>query len=418
MTGNCLLHATRSIWEISRSSTRTSSVDDEPPPLIDDEEPREVPIFDITGRTTRHLMRPIARRGVVDEDDDEAVDRIRRREDAETSDWFEARSIPCPSQAAEAASISRILNVPIGQRQTYAIPKIIHRFWTGGPMRPGAFRHLFDDGEIARRAGWRCYLWYSTTVEDAVDTVLPEERRFLRQSQRDSLELAGYEIGFVEGLAPGARRGALQDVTEETVVKYAQVAAQAVVRHRNYDVVKYFSDFARLLYLHALGGFHIDVDMRLGDMDLTATYHHNDLAGEVPLLGTLARDSSNVDVVRRLRALKTWRDRGSAPQEGYLEAVTFLANAAMMGAGMYNGLIATRAATQHVRLAIREFQVRANKMLKTGDLPTAMGLQPIFLCGAGDGRNRNLAMCESVPPYVLRLDQVTDESDIGAGLRR
>jgi hypothetical protein len=407
-------HVNGSRWEAS--FPRSRPVGDDVPPLEDDE---EVPIFDITGRTTRRLLSSIR---------PPSIREIRRREDAQTEAWFEARRIRCPSQAREAEIISEALRVVIGKPNIHAIPKIIHRFWSGGAMRKGAFHNLYTAGEAARRAGWKCYLWYSTTIEDMLDAGLAEEQQRLRQSQRQALELAGYEIGFVEGLAPPRRRGALQFVDEETVIAYARIAARGVINNRDYDGVKYFSDFARLLYLHGLGGFHIDVDMGLGDMDLSCTYCHNDPAGEVPLLGTLARDSTNVDVVRRLKALKAWLKLGTAPKEDYYEAVRFLANAAMQGAGMYNGLIATRPNTSHGRLAIIEYQEKAKSLnrvellrgrqVASEGLPTGMAVQPTLLCGAAGRGALELAMCQSVPPYVIRLDQVTDESDIGAGVKK
>jgi hypothetical protein len=322
-----------------------------------------------------------------------------------------------PSQAAEAADLSTALGVPIGVRVTHAIPRIIHRFWTGGPMRAGAFRNLVVAGDLARQAGWQSHLWYSTTVEELVDPHLGGADQERRAIQREALERVGYSIGFIEGLAPAARRGAVQLVTEEDVVAFARVAGRAAQR-RDFDIVKYLSDLARLLYLNAIGGFHIDVDMALGDMDLGAVYHHNDAAGEVPLLGTLARDSTNRDVVRRLDDLRAWRRQGRVPRAEYREHVEYLAHAAWIGSGMYNGLIASRPRTTHLQIAIREYLVRARAAVKTGDLPTGMAVQPFLLCGQGSRQHLEQAMKESVPPYLLRLDQITAESDIGAGVVR
>ncbi|CAM4423670.1 hypothetical protein HJC22_31445 [Corallococcus exiguus] len=45
-------------------------------------------------------------------------------------------------------------------------------------------------------------------------------------------------------------------------------------------------------------------DMWLGDIELSKTCYHNDLNGQIPLLGSLARDSRDVEVGKHLRVLK------------------------------------------------------------------------------------------------------------------
>jgi hypothetical protein len=310
---------------------------------------------------------------------------------------------PVPGQAGEAKLISAQIGCQIGTSMRFAIPKIIHRFWTGGPMRTPAFKALYYDGQKATSAGWQSRMWFSSIIEEMLDQSLPDEKRLLRQSQRDTLKLAGYVICDIHD-------GPTQRGIRHPLTQLAQAAAQSVLNGAGYDNVKYFSDLARLLYLEAYGGIHIDVDMLLGDIDLSRTYYHNDANGQVPLLGTLARDNSDREVVERLSFLRESRRHLRVNTLRYEEAVGFLARRAVQGAGMFNALIASCPHTRHLAIAIQEY-------LRRGYLFTGMTLNRFLLMGDPPG-NPMLAQAalarssaESVPPYLLALDQITAESD-------
>lgn len=307
----------------------------------------------------------------------------------------------CPTMDEEAEELSRVLGCEIGTRRTNSIPKIIHRFWTGGPMRAEAVAALADDGRRARAAKWRSCLWYSSVIEDELDEVLSESAKSLRKSQRQCLQIDGYEICDIHHGPTGLR----------AMVSLAVAAAAAVRGSKNYDDVKYFSDLARLQYLFEHGGIHIDIDMTLGDFELGRTYYHNDPEGQIPLMGTLARDNSDVGVVNRLRFLQNARKEARVARMQYEDAVSFLARRAAQGACMFNALIASRARTRNIALAINEYLLRRG-------LVTGMAFNRYLLLG-GDLTNQQQQMqaieraaALSVPSYVLRLNQLTPESDL------
>lgn len=306
-----------------------------------------------------------------------------------------------PSLDEEAKEISTVLGHEIGTRRTYSIPRIIHRFWTGGPMRTETVTALAADGRRALAAGWQSRLWYSSVIEEELADTIAENKRRLRQSQRDALAVDGYQICDIHEGATGLTR----------LPGLAVLAAKTVLSGGGYDDVKYFSDLARLQYLFSYGGFHIDVDMTLGDLELGRTYYHNDPDGQIPLMGTLARDSSDVGVVNRLRFLQESRTALRVNRLQYEDAVKFLAVRAAQGAGMFNALIASRASTANLALAIEDY-------LRRKELFTGMALNRYLLLGNSRAnplqRQADLerASALSVPPYVLRLNQITPESDL------
>jgi hypothetical protein len=307
------------------------------------------------------------------------------------------------TQAADARRIGDELGITLGA-SPHTIPQIIHRFWSGGPMSRVVMNILAETAQRARAAGWQCYLWYSTTIEDALAAKLGEERVTLRDAQRKILEEGfGYQVCFVEGLGVSANPGAQVIATEAQIIALARAAATSVIRANDWDDVKYFSDLARLLYLYWMGGIHMDVDMGIGTMDMTLSYRHNDAAGEIPLLGTLARDNSDVTVASTLNFLHRAKTSGGADAEKYGLAIGSMASRAVNGAGMFNALIASRPKTTHLAAAVREY-IRRNTLL------SGMALQPILLTGQGGGDPEE-ALKLTVPPYLLSIQQLTPESD-------
>ncbi|HEX8537105.1 MAG TPA: hypothetical protein VF664_06545, partial [Cystobacter sp.] len=294
-----------------------------------------------------------------------------------------------------------------------------HRFWTGGPMSQGALHNLTGSSEVAARNGWRSFLWYSTTIENLLAKRVGEDKCMIRDTQREVLSNAGYSVVAVETLAPKGGLFSKPPFTQAQIVKVAQMAARSVLQGQGFDDVKYFSDLSRLMYLYAHGGHHLDVDMGLGTMELRQGYHHNDPSGEVPLLGTLGRDSTDQELVAHLRFLQEAGKKGSVTRSQYVDALRFLATRALNGAGMFNALIASRPGTKHLLLAILSFFQKAEQM---DMLPSGMSLQVTLLLGplekARPEGALNRAEAWSVPPYLTRLDQITDESDAGAGVKK
>ncbi|RKG99609.1 hypothetical protein D7X32_26035 [Corallococcus carmarthensis] len=286
-------------------------------------------------------------------------------------------------------------------------------------MSPAVVDDLVSDGARARQAGWTCYLWYSAEIERVLDGHLdgeikksegififskrplkPVDKRPTRANQRRRLELAGFRVLPIEKL----------DDSSNWLSELATLVGGAAVV-RNWDDVKYFSDLARLLYLNFVGGIHMDVDISLGDMDLTQTYFHNDPDGEVPLMGSLLRDQSD-PMIPKLRFLKRIRRRPLLTKEeydGYMEALSALVEKGMLAAGMLNALIASRPNTTHLQDTIDEFR---KAILKNKGLISGMALSRVMLFGKSRQGDVEQAMKWTVPPYLVRLDPDTDESNL------
>ncbi|RKH56424.1 hypothetical protein [Corallococcus aberystwythensis] len=304
-----------------------------------------------------------------------------------------------PSPDEEAQIMSRMIGADIGTRKRHAIPKIIHRFWTGGSIRKAALTGLIEDGDLATQHGWRSYLWYSETIEGLLEKKLGLDTQ-VRDSQRIALRMAGYTVCSLEEVREIGLRTQLHH--------FGTSAGMTCAQGGGWDEIKYFSDFARLAYLFAFGGIHIDIDMRLGDIDLSKTYYHNDVNGQIPLLGTLARDSRDVEVGKHLRVLKSLKGQLRVPWLKYEDSVRFLVERAVTGAGMFNALIASRPGTGHLALAL-------NKYCEQSDVISGMALQKYLLLGQAavhGSRGFQQAAVLTVPPYLLRLDQLTAESDL------
>lgn len=305
------------------------------------------------------------------------------------------------------------------------IPRILHRFWTGGPMREGAFRFLLDSARAAAH-GWTLISWRSRDIEEAWDCgadgrppTLRADERAIRDSQRAALARAGYALRSIEELLSPEAKLPLSDAIVRQVKATARVAAEHPDAGEERVNVKCFSDVARLVYLRALGGLHLDVDIGLGDMELDSVLRHHDLRGQVPLFGALGRDTESApEVAEDLRAAREARRRGVLDRE----KVKHLAERALLGARAYNAVIATRPDTEHLDAALRALLDDAARSGR--DLPSGMSVQRVLLCGplevergrgsTGDrGAEEALetAMRLSIPAYLTRLDQLTSESD-------
>ena len=347
------------------------------------------------------------------------------------------------SQADDATRLGTAIDSPVGQQDVHAIPKAIHRFWSGGPMTESSMGTLLESADKTDGKGWQHTLWYSRNFEDSIALQQPmttilgksfatpfgaektaydrdQARIRLREEQRQTLRDRGYQVRSIEELIPedGASSSG---VTQAELARGSQLAANSVKRGAGYDDLKFFSDLARLMYLHAEGGLHMDVDIGLGDMDLDQTYHHNDDAGQVPLMGTLARDHSDAGggplVSEKLALIRQHRDGpygSGVSEEEYQAAVATLGERAVAGAGMYNALIASRPGTAHLQAAVDGMAAHLRKPQPA--LVSGMTVNPELLGGQRDqadfGAKRNAGLAQSVPPYLLRLQHLTDDSDL------
>lgn len=302
------------------------------------------------------------------------------------------------------------------------IPKIVHRFWTGGPMRQGAFALLEDAASNAPQSpsraaehGWTLLLWSSRILDEA----LGGEGSSRRDAQRAALAEKGYSLRYIEDLLTDPRL-ALSDAHREIVLGAAHLAARLPDAVDAFDNVRFFGDIARLLILQAMGGLYLDVDIGLGDMELDRALRHNDPAGEIPLCGALGRSCD--DTPETAEDLATVRE---ARSRGHLErgALCRLAEQAHIRAMGYNAVLASRPHTARLQLAITELlrQVAVAEDV----LPPGTALQPVLLLGEqaltrGEGESlqvldaRTAALYSAaryaVPSYFARLDQLGPES--------
>ncbi|WP_437927505.1 RHS repeat-associated core domain-containing protein [Sorangium sp. So ce291] len=313
----------------------------------------------------------------------------------------DVKKMDYPDAGKEAQNIREKLGLSGDPPETHEIPKNIHRFWTGGPLSEDAMKRLVIDGKSASDNRWDLYLWHSKTVEEQLSKKLSKEAIAERELQREVLAAKGYKIRAIEDIPEGGR-----PFTKAQVEAAASRAAEGVLKEGDWDQVKHFSDLARLIYVREHGGFHMDVDIGLGDMDLSKTYYHNDPDGKVPLTGTLARDSAD-PINEYINKLREGRERGQISEDEYNESLREVVDRAEVAALMYNALIASRPRTGNLDEAIRRFLVQFED---DGDVPTGMDVQK-HLVGVGDEKL-------SVPPYLTRLDHVTDESDAGAGRKK
>ncbi len=331
----------------------------------------------------------------------------------------EEEGVPYYSQRQEAGLLAGMLESPNRHDQPeFPIPKQIHRFWTGGPLSESAMENLMDSAAKTEGTDWKHTLWYSSRIEKLMEKqgrIKPQKLRE-RELQRQQLLGLGYDVRAIESLAKSGNffsgyQNATSPVTSSELEGTADMAYKTFASGGGYDDIKYFSDIARLLYLHEIGGMHMDVDIGLGDMDLDTTYHHQDPEGRVPLLGSLLRNSDDKEPIANLNFLAELKQRGTIPNSAmakYLEAVGGLANQAKYGSGMYNALIASRPKNPNVANALAEFMrtVKTKKGLSTG-----MVFNKILLTGGRKGVDIEEAMSQSVPPYLLRLRHLTPDSD-------
>ena len=294
------------------------------------------------------------------------------------------------------------------------IPKILHRFWSGGPMRRGAFDILQDSARAAEH-GWTLVLWSSRILDEA----LSGEGAAERDAQRAVLIESGYSIRYLEDLLSDTGL-ALSEREAEIVRGAARLAARLPDAEGHRDNLRYFSDLARLLLLQAMGGVYLDVDIGLGDMDLDRAPRHNDPAGEVPLAGAVGKNQEDsLEVAEDLAAVREARSRGDIDRE----AVCRLAEQAHIRAMGLNAALASRPGTRHLELALSTLLDRV--AVAEDVLPPGTALQPILLLGraalpsdepetltALDARTGALfdAARLAVPPYFARLFQLGEES--------
>jgi Glycosyltransferase sugar-binding region containing DXD motif len=247
---------------------------------------------------------------------------------------------------------------------------------------------------------------------------IPQHKLKLREEQRVTLAQNGYNIRDIESLARDtwflSTTNPNSPINLKDLNKASSKAYSDFANGLGYDGIKYFSDLARLLYLHEVGGIHMDVDLGLGEMDLNQTYYQNDPAGRVPLMGSILRSSDDKAVIALLNKLEQFNQSGfykNSESGDYLSVIEQIMQQAVNGAGMYNALIGTRRKNPHIAMALFKFM---SAFEHRKDLPTGMQFNRYLLLGDKETSQHNYqnAAAMSVPPYLLALRHLTPESDV------
>jgi hypothetical protein len=337
----------------------------------------------------------------------------------------EQLALPAPSdpqqpvfnQRGQAQIMFSMLGLIGGERPEQPIEQQIHRFWTGGPLSGAAMDNLLESAQKTQNSAWQNNLWYSSNIEKGMAKALPPHKLELREAQRYTLAQNGYRIRDIESLArnPGffSTKNPNSPIALIDLNRASTKAFSDLAQSMGYDSIKYFSDLARLLYLHEEGGIHMDVDIGLGDMDLNKAYYQNDPAGRVPLMGSILRSSDDKEVIALLKVLEQFNQSGfykDSESARYFSVIEQIAQRAVNGAGMYNALIGTRRGNPHIALALIKFM---NAFELRNDLPTGMQFNRYLLLGRKETTQKNYqnAAAMSVPPYLLALRHLTSESD-------
>lgn len=398
------------------------------------------------GRIHKHLEELKAGKQLVSEWGD---DTYRASMEEETATSKDGRPVPRSYLArhagerqleAPAELLSQAVGQPIDQNRRHPIPQKMHRFWSGGPMSKSAMNVLMESAVKAQGTGWESNLWYSKSVEDKMDQAEltsrdDQERRAL---QREALEGAGFRIRPIEDLAqddPARFMGGLFGkrterergrLTKDDLETMADKVVASIASGggkigtggtTKFDELKHFSDVARLLYLEREGGHHFDVDMGLGDMDLDRPYFHNDPNGNIPLLGSLTPVSGDEYVTSRLEKIGTRGQRDLSDRDTSTAAKEVAVQASEM-AFTLNGMIASRPGTPNLKAAIEH--VRTDAIGNSPAIPSGMTVMKTLVSGEGNGASASREAAEAeasrrraltVPPYLLDLEHLTDESD-------
>lgn len=326
-----------------------------------------------------------------------------------------------------AEFLSHALGAPIDQDRTHMIPQQFHRFWSGGKMSDDAMKSLREAAAKTEDTAFQNNLWFSSHLERQMDGrgLVNEDDRARRDVQRTQLHALGYNIRDIGELLEDDPKP--QGMMDRMLGRPAEARTPGRFTHGDFDKmatkaadhvegggadrwdgVKHISDISRLIYLQQVGGHHLDVDMGLGDMDLSRPYFHNDPAGRVPLMGAVTATNDD-PIAHALAAVGPGSDR-DLRDPATAEAATAVAHQARDMTGMLNGMIASRPNNPHLGAALE--QLHGDAIHPASDIPSGMTVNPTLLYGTGPRpADPTTARKQAVPPYLLDLQHLTAESD-------
>ena len=199
----------------------------------------------------------------------------------------------------------------------------------------------------------------------------------------------------------------------------ATYVAKNFIETKNYENIKYYSDLCRITYIYVLGGIHLDVDIGIGNMDLTVVYTHYQGGENVPLMGTLLRDSLDYISATYLKLVK-YRKNGvrKSEMQDYTECIMSILRQIETAACMYNAILGSKANNPNVLFAINKFindNCVWNKAIVTG-INSGMSLNKYLILGMEYKNEYALLLYDlckySIPPYALQLEHLTDDSEV------
>ena len=337
--------------------------------------------------------------------------------------------------------LTAALGVPIDMSRSKIIPQEIHRFWSGGKLSDAAMQVLRESAEKTRDTNWSNTLWYSRSLEDAIEQDDPDGNiinlgdRAKRDTQRIELIDLGYKVRPIEDLAlpDPVEQGRLRSMFSKMGLRgtppppppgtfypkdFTTMAQKAVDKIKSggsdrWDGIKHLSDIARLIYLQQVGGHHFDVDIGLGTMDLSRGYYHNDY-GQVPLFGSVTATSTD-PIARQLEVITTTQGEGKFQDSAQRDSAIDVAIGASEMAGFLNGMIAT--APDNPRFGNALTELKKDAIAPGGEIPSGMTVSANLLYGNEDARaqmseeEKRRVRGLAVPAYLLDLQHLTDESD-------
>lgn len=278
------------------------------------------------------------------------------------------------------------------------IPKQLHRFWTGGPLSEEAMHLIKETQQKANQHGYQQTVWTSTrfNAEHLAGGGKPGLSQQLQQLQALGCQIKDFEAD--DDGQMGAHARALTETLDFAINERRADPA-------NWDPIKNLSDLARLSYLDKHGGFHMDIDIGLGTMDLSREYHHQDPAGQIPLMGAFLRDEGSGEaIVGHYHAVHNASPR-DITEVGQNSAKAICEQAENAGQ-MFNALIASQPNSANVHAALQQL-IQRNQQAQMA--VTGMAVTPNLI--HGDPRQEDpLNTLLSVPPYVLDLETLTSES--------
>lgn len=287
------------------------------------------------------------------------------------------------------------------------IPMIIHRFWSGGSMSDEVVTRLIS--ERKRNSSVAMKLWHSTKLEEKMR--IGEDDIIKREKQRQQLKDAGFQVSSIESLIKKeiilinlfSKKGINPMLSNDTWDKLTSKAAEKK------ENIAYLSDIARLIYLYACGGHHMDVDIGMGKMFQTRkqAYRHGSAEHpDIPLLGGLLRDKTTVldDDTPVFKALEfVQNELGSIFSAGNISSDYFklLLKQSEAGAAT-NSLIATHPKNKLIAKGLVRLLSNSEN-----DLGPGMGAANDYL----NDETKVDVIPYTIPEYLLELQHYTEESD-------